>query len=47
MPVVTLSPAGGPSSAIIYGHPIAWTEALAQFGHGRATARIHGVSGSE
>ncbi|MFE5023162.1 hypothetical protein ACFRAO_07500 [Streptomyces sp. NPDC056656] len=45
MPVVTLLHADGPPLVMSYWHPIAWTEAPAQFGHSRAMARIHGVSG--
>ncbi|MGW6405196.1 hypothetical protein [Streptomyces sp. NPDC055134] len=45
MPVVTLLQADGPPLVMSYWHPIAWTESLAQFGHSRAMARIHGVNG--
>lgn len=45
MSVVTPLHADGPPLVMSHWHPIAWIEALAQFRHSRAIARIHGVSG--
>ncbi|MER7196356.1 hypothetical protein CG723_22505 [Streptomyces sp. CB01635] len=45
MTVVTLLHADGPPLVMSYWHPVAGTEALAQFGRSRAMARNHGVSG--
>ncbi|MFB8267067.1 hypothetical protein ACFC96_10675 [Streptomyces sp. NPDC055955] len=46
MPVVTQFHAGGPPLVMSHCHPIARTEALAQCGRSRATARFDGARGT-